>query len=413
MDVIKESHTRLRILFLMNQDLESPAGAGRFFPLARGLVKLGHEVHIAALHSNFSSVKQTHFEQDGVNVWYLSQMQVLKRDNQKIYFPTHKLIYLMGKATIKLTYAALRIPADIVHISKPQPMNSIAGLAALRFQGKRLFLDCDDLEAANNRFGGIWQRRIIALFENSMPKIADCVTTHTTILRDRMIALGVPGEKICYIPNGMDTERFASPSAEEVKSLKCELGLNGKKVILFVGSMSLVSHAVNVLIEAMPTIVKEEPDAVLLLVGGGEDYDNLQKLGEKMNLGDRIRFMGRVSPQKAVLAYQLAHVSVDPIHDNEAGRASLSLKMFETWASGIPLVTSDVGDRRQITGVPPAAVLVPPGDPQKLAQAILQVLKDHNLAGALIEQGRERSSLYSWDILAKTVEAAYKNVLNR
>jgi glycosyltransferase involved in cell wall biosynthesis len=401
----------MRIVYLMNQDLESPNGIGRFFPLARGLAKRGHEIHIVTLHSDFASVKEARFEREGVHIWYVSQMHVLKKGSQKIYFPAHKLIYLMAKATLRLSYAALNTPADIIHVAKPQPMNSLAGLPPRFLQGKRLFVDCDDLEAANNRFGGAWQRKIIAFFENHMPKAADCVTTHTYVLRDRLIQSGVKPERICYLPNGMDPERFARPLSGEVEQMKTALGVQEKKVIVFVGTMSLVSHAVDDLIRAMPYVLQQIPEAVLLLVGGGEDIENLQEMAQELQLGESVRFLGRMSPEKAALAYRTAGVSVAPVHDNEAGRAALSLKIFESWAAEVPLVTVDVGDRRMVIGDPPAALLPPAGDPEKLAQAITAILKDEDLANTLRSRGLERANHYSWDLLAQKMESVYAQVL--
>lgn len=402
----------MRIIYLMNQDMESPNGVGRFFPLARALVKRGHQVTIATLHADFASVAKRRFEREGVQIWYVSQMHVLKKGSQKIYFPAHKLLYLVGLAALRLSSAALRTPADIVHVAKPQPMNGLAGLPPRYLQGKRLFVDCDDLEAANNRFGGAWQRRIISLFEDHLPKMADYVTTHTYVLRERLVRSGVKPERICYLPNGMDPERFAPPPPEKVEEMRKELGLQGKKGIVFVGTISLVSHAIDDLLHAMPQVLERVPNAVLVLVGGGEDIEQLRRLAQELQLGESVRFAGRLPAEQAALAYRAADVSVAPVHDNEAGRAALSLKIFESWAAGVPLVTVDVGDRRMIAGDPPAALLPPAGDPPQLAAAIAQVLTDQGLAQALVQRGRERARVYSWDILAEKMERVYQQALD-
>ncbi len=68
----------MKILFLLTQDLESPAGVGRYFPWAQGLARLGHQVSIAALHANYAALKKTHFEAGGVDIQYVAQMHVLK-----------------------------------------------------------------------------------------------------------------------------------------------------------------------------------------------------------------------------------------------------------------------------------------------------------------------------------------------
>ena len=143
----------MRILYLLTQDLESPSALGRYYPLAQGMANLGHQVHIAALHADYGSLQQTRVRKRGVDVWYVAQMHVRKQADLKSYYPAPQLLALMARATWALTRAAMTVPADVVHIGKPQPMNSVAGLVARYVRRRRVLLDCDDYEAASNRFG--------------------------------------------------------------------------------------------------------------------------------------------------------------------------------------------------------------------------------------------------------------------
>ena len=135
-------------------------------------------------------------------------MHVLKTGNQKTYFPPHKLLWLTAQATISLSKAAIRENADIIHICKPHPMNSIAGILANSIRRKRLFLDCDDHETASSHYSGAWQRNLVSFFEDNVPNYTDHITTHNSFLQKRLLALGVPAHKITYIPNGVDLQRL-------------------------------------------------------------------------------------------------------------------------------------------------------------------------------------------------------------
>jgi glycosyltransferase involved in cell wall biosynthesis len=399
----------MRILFLLTQDLESPAGAGRYFPLARGLVKLGHKVTIAALHADFNSLQETRFEHKGVEIWYVDQMHVMKQGNRKLYFSPHQLIGRMTRASVSLGRAAMSVPADIVHIGKPHPMNSMAGLAARYIKGKTVFLDCDDLEVATSHFSGKWQRWVVALFEDGMPHRVQHVTTHTYFLRDRLVRKGVPLENITYLPNGVDRERFSASDPHELESLRDQLGLQGNKVVAFIGSLSLPSHPVDLLLDAYATVKEMIPDSKLMIVGGGEEYERLVRRVQQMGLGEATIFTGRIPAAEVPLYYRLADVLVDPVIDNEVGRSRLPLKMFESWVAGVPFVTADVGDRKLVIGQPPAGLLARPGDPHSLAEALLQVLTNPNQAEALRQAGSNRSEEYDWDHLAQRLENAYLN----
>jgi glycosyltransferase involved in cell wall biosynthesis len=401
----------MRILFLLTQDLESPAGIGRYFPWAKALVQRGHQVSIAALHADYAHAPQKQFIRDGVEVHYVAQMHVLKRGDQKIYYSPPKLIARTAQATWALSRAALKTPADIIHIGKPQPMNGLAGWIAKTLRSRVLFVDCDDLEAANNRFASGWQRRVVSFFERRIPQRADHVTAHTRVLQEQLLALGVPAERITYLPHGFDRDRFAIPRPGQVEALRDQLGLHEKQVIVYVGSMSLGSHAVDLLLEAFAVIRQTRQETALVLVGGGEDYESIRQKTTDLGLGESVFFCGRVPSSDAPLYYRLGNVSIDPIPDNASGRASLSLKMFESWACGVPLVTVDVGDRKQILGDPPAGVLVQPGDPAVMADAILQVIDQPELAKMLSQRGLARVADFAWDRLAEQIESVYAAVL--
>jgi glycosyltransferase involved in cell wall biosynthesis len=401
----------MKILYLLTQDLESPTGAGRFFPLSRELVQLGHQVCIAALHGNYQTLEKPHFMRDGVEIYYVGQMHVQKAGSQKKYFSPGRLIWVSAYATWALTRAAFQIPADIVHIAKPHPMNSIAGLAAKYIRRRRFVLDCSDYEAGTNRFGGAWQRWVIALFENNMPRPADRITTHATYLRDRLLSLGVPSEKIAYLPNGVDYERFGPVDETELAALRQSLGLQGKRVVAFIGTLTAHAHAVDLLLKAFQKVLQEIPEAILLIVGGGEKYAQLQDDAQALDISGSTVFCGRVSAGQVNSYYRLADVSVDPVYDTSVARGRFPIKLFESWAVGVPFVTADVGDRRSLLEQPRSGLLAQPGEADSLADAILQVLKDPALADEIRRNGYERARAFDWKSLAKEMEKMYLDLI--
>ncbi len=400
-----------RVLFLLTQDLESPAGGGRYLPLARALVRLGHTVRIAGLHPNYRALRTHHCSTEGVDVLYVGQMHVRKIAQVKTYLPKHELFLVAANAAWRLSRIALESEADVVHLGKPHPMNGIAGILAQRIRHLPLVVDCDDLEMANNRFGGVLQRWAVSSAERLTIRAADHITTHSSVLRDYLVRLGKPKGRITYLPHGTEPHRFASVSVTAVSRLRSELGLDDHAVVAYIGSLSTVSHALEDLIAAFSMVVQRFPEAHLLMVGGGEDYEALRQQVAELGLSPYVSFCGRVSPSDVPLYYQLADISVDPVRDNDAGRASLSLKMFESWSAGVALVTVDVGDRRQVTGEPPAAIVVPPGDPGAMAEAIAGLLADPALRQTLHSRALAKADQYSWDTLARSVASLYAGLM--
>jgi glycosyltransferase involved in cell wall biosynthesis len=397
----------MRILFLLTQDLDSPAGFGRYFPMARVLVQRGHQVTMAALHANFASLKVKHFVKEGVRVWYVGQMHVMKQGSQKAYFSTPRMLTVALVATWKLSRAALSTPAEVIQVGKPHPMNGIAGIAGRYLRGARLFVDCDDYEAGLNRFGANWQRGIVAAFERTVPRYAHTVTTHTRFMHDKLMAWGVPSERILYLPNGVEPGRFQPPDLGVLQGLRQEFGLEGKRVVAYIGSLGLHSHPVNLLIEAFAQVHREVEDAFLVIVGGGEDIETLREQVGRMGLTPFVQFHGKVLHEEIHHYYHLAGVIVDPAYDDDAAKGRLPLKLFESWAAQTPFVTADVGDRREILGFPPAGLLARPGDAQSLAACIKQIVTDPDLRAELSQRGLERVHHFSWDQIASRLEGAY------
>ena len=309
----------------------------------------------------------------------------------------------MGR--LRLTLAALANQADVVLIGKPHPMNTIAALTGKIFHPQtRIVLDCDDLETGSNRFQANWQKGIVAWFENLAPQKAQLVTSNTHYNLSRMASLGIPTEKLIYIPNGIDPQRFPTPDPGEVEELRATLGLTGRKVIAFIGSMSLTNHPVDLLLRAFPIVQKEVTKASLLLVGTGEDLEVMKTLVRELDIEQSTIFTGRVSPEQVSHYYAISDVTVDPVYDNEAARGRCPLKMFESWTCGVPFVTADVGDRKELAGDPPAAYLVEAGNAESLADGLIRLLQNPSLAVTIKQVASGRVENYSW---AKIVEKSH------
>lgn len=402
------SERGLRVLFLLTQSLSDPSGLGRYFPLAREMVKLGYAVEIAALHPNWDALREREFVRDGVRVSYVAQMHVRQEGNRRMYFSTPELLRVTALATVALAKFALNRPADVIHIAKAQPMNGLAGWLGARLQRRRLYLDCDDDEVASNRFGSVWQKSIVHWWENRLPLVARGITVNTSYLRNRWIHLGVPAEHIRLIPNGIDPERFRAPSSEIVDAVKRHWGLGGKLVILYLGSLSLTNHPILLLLDAFALVHQRLPSAALLLVGGGEDYDRIATEIHARGLDEVAILVGRIEPADVPAIYAASDLSVDPVFDDDAARARSPLKIVESMVMGVAVATGNVGDRAAMLGGGRAGVLVRPGDAIALAEGIVAVLSDPVRRGEITKQARSVAQGFRWDNLVHEFVSIYE-----
>jgi glycosyltransferase involved in cell wall biosynthesis len=401
----------MRIAFLLTSSLESPYGLGRCFPLARQLASLEQDVHIVTLHHDLKPEIPRHYEHEGVWIHYVGQMHVRKVSDTTLYYSTPELLQVVAAGTLGLVRQALNLHADVYHIGKPHPQNGTAGLAAARWlRRRRLFLDCDDLEATINRFGGAWQRRGVAWLEDTLPRWMDGVTVHSRFLESRLRTLGVPSDQILRLPSGADSKQFRHVSPVSASRWREHLALSGKRVAAYIGTMALVNHPIDLLLEAFAHLAPLVPDAVLLFVGGGADLATLQDLAGELGIADRCRFVGRVGRDQVAVLQSLALVTVDPVYDDLVARARWPLKIVESLAAGVPVVTGDVGDRWEMLGGGKAGLAVPPGDSQALADGLGAVLSDPALHQRLVEGCRAQAARYSLEDLAADLLAFYRRV---
>jgi glycosyltransferase involved in cell wall biosynthesis len=383
-------------------------------PIAKELVKAGSRVTILALHPDFQSLPNFRQTMFGVEVYYVAPMHVLKKGAEKRYYSSTTLVYLGLLATYRLMREAFRQPFDLIHIAKPHPMNSLAGITIGRWRRRPVFLDCDDDETASGNFSSKWQKMIVGFFERRVPLMVDWITTNTYPNQERLISYGVHPNRIQIIPNGVDLDRFFNVNSDTQRALKESLRIRDEFVISYIGTLSKTSHAVDLLIQAFKIFQEKHSHSVLLLVGGGEDIEFLKMEVSKVHLEDKVRFCGKISPEKVVDYYSISNVTVDPVRENQAARGRSPLKLFESWASGVPFVTANVGDRGLYLGDPPAGLMARAGDPESLAICLDRIAVDPGFAQELVQRGRERVSSYSWSNLANDLVRLYQqHLLNK
>ncbi len=380
---------------MLTQSLDSPSGLGRYGPLAREMAKLGHKVRLIALHPNWNSLERKQISHQGVDVHYVSQMHVRKKGSHKSYFGPLRLLIVSLLATTRLAYAVYHSKAQVIQLCKPQPFNCLAVQLARR--GRLIYCDCDDYEAETNRVTNPWQRYIIKHFEDGVINYATGITTNTQFNLQRYIDLGFPESKIIYIPNGVERSRFSVSLAKDRLYQKLNIAPD-TPVIAYIGTLGLLSHPVNLLIEAFSHhIIQKIPEARLLLVGGGEDYHLLQKQVKALGINDHTIFTGTVDSSHVPSYFSLATVTVDPVYDNLIARARSPLKVLESLVMGVPVVTSDVGDRRKLLQDGRYGKLVPAGDSRALADGLLNILQNAETRRAMSLAAVADRSQWFWD----------------
>jgi len=219
--------------------------------------------------------------------------------------------------------------------------------------------------------------------------------------------MGFSEHQMSVIPNGTDPGKFhpTDPSA-----LTHRLQIDDRKVILTITRL-VYRKGIDTVIRSMKQIVKQNPDTIYLIAGGGEDEHRLKKLVDELELNYWIKFVGRVPDEELLLYYNVCDVFVMPSKTTPPNVEGFGIVFLEANACGKPVVGSYSG------GIPDAIVdeetgiMVPEDNPDELAGALLTFLNDNELAQKVGAKGRDRVlSELNWDVIA---DRLYKSMSTR
>jgi len=144
-----------------------------------------------------------------------------------------------------------------------------------------------------------------------------------------------------------------------------------------------------------------------MLVGEGPERSALEELARRLGISKRVRFAGRREQEDVVGLLHLADVFVLPSYYEGFGVA-----LLEAQAAGLPVVAAEVGGVREVLDGGRTGLLVPPADPEALAEAVGRVLNDRSLADRLARAGRERVAReFPVERMVERYEALYRRAL--
>jgi PEP-CTERM/exosortase A-associated glycosyltransferase len=304
------------------------------------------------------------------------------------------------------------VKPDVLHAHSPS-LNAVAALRAGKRFGipvvyeVRAFWEDAAVDHGTSAENGLRYRATRAL-ETYALRHADAVTTICEGLRRDIVARGIPADKVTVIPNAVDIDKFAVGGSAD-QDLKNRLGLGGARLIGFIGSF-YAYEGLDVLLKAVPAMVKRLPDLRVLLVGGGPQDAQLRQLAQELNIADKVVFTGRVPHDQVNMYYDLLDVLVYPRLPMRLTELVTPLKPLEAMAQGRILAASDVGGHLELIEHGKTGVLFKANDPQSLAQHVGDLLAAQAEWPALRANGRRYvETERNWPVSV----ARYKNIYGR
>jgi len=230
---------------------------------------------------------------------------------------------------------------------------------------------------------------------------------------DLIWRMGVPTEKVCTIPPGVDLELFQpQPRAAS----RAEVGISpDERVVLFVGRIDPIK-GIDTLIDAAEIVVSArsiEPTATFLIVGGDLDADGnpvgpLADVAESIaerGIGASFRLVGSQPQDQLPVFYGAADIVAVP-----SRYESFGLVAVEAMACAKPVVASRVGGLRFTIDEGTTGFLVKPQSPGALAGAMEQIFSDEPLRAAMSAAARPSVARYDWSNVARQVKHVYRRL---
>jgi glycosyltransferase involved in cell wall biosynthesis len=142
------------------------------------------------------------------------------------------------------------------------------------------------------------------------------------------------------------------------------------------------------------------------IAGSGPERDALERLAGELGIGAQVHFTGKLDSGEMAELYRRATICL-----NTALADNMPNSVLEALASGLPVVSTNVGGVPYLVEHEKTAVLVEPGDAAAMAEAMARVIEDHALRGRLIRNGLDFVGGFTWQAVGVRWLRTYREAL--
>jgi len=399
---------KLSICFVSPEFFPIAGGTGAYVHyLSRELAKLGNEVHVLAQWSEGRKPFET---VENVNIHYLKCPKT----------PVIKSWRFASSTFNKLEELKKDIKFDIIHANLPLvpdfaiPQNvgeALVTTSHSTWPGEAAAIRREKFENlnTNERFMLRFNRMLRSFEKGLMERAAALIAVSLYTKKELMDFYKMPEERIRVIYNGVDVEKFRpQPNKDEIRQ---KLGFReDSRLILCVGRL-YHRKGLSTLLRAVPKVVSTFDDVRFVVAGrglGGEEKE-LLSLAARLKVKDLITFTGYFPDEELPNLYAASDVFVLPaLYEN------FPFVILESQASGLPVISTRVGGIPEYIIEGENGLLIDPGKPEQLADAMITLLSDTNLIVKLGKAGRKRvEEKFAWPQIIDQVIETYRNVLEK
>lgn len=250
-------------------------------------------------------------------------------------------------------------------------------------------------------YNGIFQSRLVATVEKYNLKNATIIVVVSDVLKEGLIARGVPAERILVNPNGVDILQFRPGSGGD--EIREKFSLQNRKVVGFIGTFGQW-HGVEELAQAIVRFYAVHTDMAdnvrFLLIGDGVLLENVRKILCEGNCLDKVVMPGLIVQQDAPKYLDACDIFVSPHIPNKDGSKFFGspTKLFEYMAMEKGIVASALDQIADVLEDGVTAKLVEPGNVEALENGIYELISNREMSMRLGKNARrEVIEHYTWD----------------
>jgi glycosyltransferase involved in cell wall biosynthesis len=220
-------------------------------------------------------------------------------------------------------------------------------------------------------------------------------------IHEELAGIGVSSDKLWDIANGVDVDHFQPADTLTRAELRRALNLPTGPLVVFTGRL-VPEKGVDVLLNAWPRVLRQRPDARLLLVGDGEQRATLEAQARSLDIVDQVLFAGGCADVAPYL--RAADAFVLPSYAE-----GLPIALLEAMACGLPSVATAIGGTMRVLDDGITGRLVPVGDPEGLATGLVEALTPSGHAWG--QHARQHTvAQYSLDVVAERYIQMYETL---
>ena len=383
----------MRILFLTHYfPPEVNAPATRTYEHAREWVK-DENIEVTVITNNpnhpegvlYEGYENRWFKKeviDGIEVIRVKTYPVPNKGffNRSINFSFYMLMAQVGSLFVD--------KPDVVIATSPQFLCVFSGYFVSLFKKVPFVFELRDLWPESIVAVGAMKRNfIIRFFEEVvlfLYKRSALIISLTDSFKEYLIKKGIDAEKITVIKNGVDLDNF---KREKIYVEKCkkDFGVEGKKVISYVGTLGM-AHALDKVLDCAKNL-ETMKNLHFFIVGSGAEKGALEKKKERENIKN-VTFVGQVSKEEVKKYYAISDIGLVTLKKDERFKSVIPSKIFEYMAMEIPIIISVAGETRQIVEESGGGIYVEPENIDQMTEALRFLIQKPEIIAEMGENAR-------------------------